>query len=61
MVEAFSRCSRLKDLIQIPPQVKELRLEIDQLLLQKIQNPEFDLSRSKAVEALHGLLATDGF
>ena len=42
-------------------QVKELRAEIDRLLLRKIQAPEFDLSQSKAVDAMHQLLATDGF
>jgi hypothetical protein len=42
-------------------QVKELRGEIDRLLLQKIEDPSLDLSQSKAIDALHRLLATDGF
>lgn len=42
-------------------QVRELRAEIDRLLLLKIQDTNFDLSTSKAVDALHSLLATDGF
>ena len=42
-------------------QVKELRAEVDRLLLRKIQAPDFDLSQSKAVDAMHQLLATDGF
>ena len=42
-------------------QVKELRAEIDRLLLRKIRAPDFDLSQSKAVDAMHQLLATDGF
>ena len=42
-------------------QVKQLRAEIDRLLLQKIEDPCLDLSKSKAIDALHGLLATDGF
>lgn len=42
-------------------QVKELRSEISRLLHQKVTDPAFDLSKSKAIDALHQLLATDGF
>lgn len=42
-------------------QIKELRAEIDRLLLLKVENMKYDISNSKAVDALHRLLATDGF
>ena len=42
-------------------QVRELRAEVERLLLRKIQAPDLDLSQSKAVDAMHQLLATDGF
>ncbi|KAK9809193.1 hypothetical protein WJX72_011126 [[Myrmecia] bisecta] len=41
--------------------VKELRDEIDRLLLQKLSEPSFDLAHNRVVDALHQLLATDGF
>ncbi len=42
-------------------QVRELRQEVDRLLLQMVERPNLDLLRSPAVDAMHKLLATDGF
>lgn len=41
--------------------VRELRNEVSRLLAAKVANPSLDLSRSKVVEAMHHLLASDGF
>lgn len=41
--------------------VRELRNEVARLLAAKVADPALDLSRSKVVEAMHHLLATDGF
>ncbi len=41
--------------------MRELRQQVDRLLLQKVEAPGLDLARSPAVGALHQLLATDGF
>jgi hypothetical protein len=38
-----------------------LFLQVDKLLIEKITQPEMDLSKSPAVEAMLKLLATDGF
>ncbi|CAL8471800.1 g11342 [Coccomyxa elongata] len=46
---------------QIAALVNGLRREIDQLLLMKIEEPSFDLSASKVVEAVLKLLVHDGF
>lgn len=42
-------------------QVRELRQEVERLLLQKVERPELDLAHSPATSAMHNLLATDGF
>lgn len=42
-------------------QARELRSEISKLLEKKVAQPALDLSKSKAISALHSLLATDGF
>ncbi len=42
-------------------QVNGLRKEIVHLLLRKIEEPSFDLSASKVVEAVLKLLVHDGF
>ena len=42
-------------------QVRELRQEVDRLLMQMVERPNPDLLRSPAVDAMHKLLATDGF
>lgn len=47
--------------LRVGMQLKELRREIDRLLLKKLEDPGYDLGSSKAVAALHQLLATDGF
>ena len=41
--------------------MKELRAEVDKLLQLKFEDPSLDLSSSRAVDAMHRLLATDGF
>lgn len=41
--------------------MRELRQEVDRLLLQKVERPELDLAHSPATSAMHNLLATDGF
>ena len=41
--------------------VRELRLEVAQLLERKVVNPAVDLSKSKLIDAMHHLLSTDGF
>ncbi|KAJ7559257.1 hypothetical protein O6H91_04G075900 [Diphasiastrum complanatum] len=41
--------------------IKELRLKVNLLLLDKIQNPSLDISTSNVVTALIRLLSTDGF
>ena len=42
-------------------QVNGLRQEVDNLLLRKIEDPAFDLSHSKVVDAMLKLLMHDGF
>lgn len=41
--------------------VRELRNEVSRLLAAKVADPSLDLSRSRVVEAMHHLLASDGF
>ena len=41
--------------------VRELRNEVSRLLAAKVADPSLDLSSSRVVEAMHHLLATDGF
>lgn len=41
--------------------VRELRNEVSRLLAAKVADPGLDLSASRVVEAMHHLLATDGF
>jgi hypothetical protein len=41
--------------------VRELRNEVSRLLAAKVADPALDLSASRVVEAMHHLLATDGF
>ena len=41
--------------------MRELRNEVSRLLAAKVADPGLDLSRSKVVEAMHHLLASDGF
>lgn len=41
--------------------VRELRQGIATLLQQKIENPSSDLAHAPIVDAMHQLLATDGF
>lgn len=47
--------------LSLDAQVDGLRKEIDQLLLRKIEEPSYDLSASKVVEAVLKLLVHDGF
>ncbi|KAK9846310.1 hypothetical protein WJX81_001334 [Elliptochloris bilobata] len=51
----------LKAPARIAVLVRELRQEVDRLLLQKVERPGLDLAHSPAVAAMHNLLATDGF
>lgn len=41
--------------------VRELRGAIDALLASKVEQPGLQLTGHRAVDALHALLATDGF
>jgi hypothetical protein len=41
--------------------VRELRNEVSRLLAAKVADPALGLSASRPVEAMHHLLATDGF
>ena len=41
--------------------VRELRNEVARLLAAKVADASLDLSASKVVEAMHHLLASDGF
>ena len=41
--------------------VRELRNEVSRLLAAKVADPSLDLGRSRVVEAMHHLLASDGF
>ena len=41
--------------------VRELRTELDRLLLRKVAEPEFDLNSCKAIDVCRSLLASDGF
>lgn len=42
-------------------QVNRLRKEVDQLLVQKIEDPSCDISNSRVVDAMLKLLVHDGF
>lgn len=46
---------------QVGVMVRELRGEMDRLLGAKIAAPDMELGGSKLVEAVEGLLSTDGF
>ncbi len=46
---------------QVGVMVRELRCEMDRLLGAKIASPDMELGGSKLVEAVEGLLSTDGF
>lgn len=41
--------------------VRELRVELDRLLLCKVADPGFDLNSCKAIGVCRSLLASDGF
>jgi ATP-dependent RNA helicase DHX57 len=41
--------------------IRELRMKVDSLLLQKIQRPSVNISSSPVIEVLIRLLTTDGF
>ncbi|PRW33164.1 P-loop containing nucleoside triphosphate hydrolase isoform A [Chlorella sorokiniana] len=53
--------ARFKAPARIAVLVRELRNEVSRLLAAKVADPSLDLSRSRVVEAMHHLLATDGF
>ncbi len=52
---------RFKAPARIGVLVRELRAELDRLLLQKVADPSFDLKSCKAVDVCRSLLASDGF
>jgi ATP-dependent RNA helicase DHX57 len=41
--------------------VREVRNALESILASKVENPDLDLSESKVIAAIHGLLISDGF
>jgi hypothetical protein len=48
-------------LLQVGVLIQALRQAVSALLAAKVQDPSLDLAGQKVVQALHSLLATDGF
>ena len=53
--------ARFKAPARIAVLVRELRAEVSRLLAHKVQQPTLDVASSRGVEAMHHLLASDGF
>ena len=53
--------ARFKAPARIAVLVRELRAEVARLLARKIEQPALDVASSRVVEAMHHLLASDGF
>lgn len=57
----LDRWAEFKAPARIAVLVRELRAEVERLLVAKVEDPTFDLVRAKAIAAMHKLLSTDGF